>query len=179
MAEKIQYGRGFGGLIDLPIVSGDITVSDALEMMVSAKRSAVIVNENRFHYLHTAKSVLGTAQAVYPTDRLHAVLSVTGAPYLPVINTIPASRWAELSPNLDALRLRGIIDAVPQKNIRIGGLITQSRSNIGQLLALRGFPAKDLAMTITKCVCSDGHRMLPEQLIGGLCPVDQLPVNCG
>jgi hypothetical protein len=178
MAEITQFGRGFSGLIDLPMVSGDTTVSDALELMVSKKRSAVIVNENRFHYLHTAKSVLDAPQRIHPADRLLAVLSVTGAPYLPVIDTIPTARWTELSPNLDLLRQYGVINAV-SRTVRIGGLITQSGDDTGQLLALRGFPVKELARVVTKCVCTDGHRLLPEQLENGLCPWDGNAVSCG
>jgi hypothetical protein len=179
MADEIRFGRGFSGLIDLPIVSGDATVGAALDLMVAAQRSAVIVNEDRFHYLHTARSVLGAPQKIHPQDRLHGILSITGAPYLPMIDTIPSERWVELSPDLTVLRSHGVIDAVPQKGVRIGGLITQSGSDLGRLLASRKFPVKDLGVIITKCVCTDGHSLLPEEVQGGVCPWDGYPVSCG
>lgn len=179
MAERNRFGPGFSGLIDLPILTGEATVGGALDAMVAARRSAVIVSEDRFHYLHTAKSVLGAPQKIRPEDRLHGILSMTDAPYLPTIETFPAARWLELSPNLDVLMSHGIIDAVPQNRLLIGGLITQSGSGIGWLLASRRFSVKNLGLIITKCVCADGHSLLPEQLEGGLCPWDGSSVNCG
>lgn len=173
------FGRGFSGLIDLPLVSGDTTVSDALELMTVAKRAAVIVSQDHFHYLHTATAVVGALRKIYPTDSLANILLATGAPYLPLIDNIPRKQWPELMPNLDVLRQRGVIGAIPEQAIRIGGLITQTGDSVGVLLALRGMPVRNLTGLVTKCVCKEGHRLLPEELVNNLCPMDQTEVACG
>jgi CBS domain-containing protein len=173
------FGRGFSGLVDLPMVSGDVTVGDALDIMVTARRSAVIVNEGRFNYLHLSGSVLGAPLMIQPTDRLRAILSATDAPYLPVIDTFPTARWADLSPDFDVLVRHGIIDAVPQGRIRIGGLITTSGGSTAQLLAARRYSVKNLSELIVKCVCPKGHTLSPDDLINGQCPYHLVDVACG
>ena len=179
MARMVQFGRGFSGLIELPILSGTTKVGDALDAMITSRKSAVIVNEDRFHYLHTAKSVLSAPHAIHPEDRLQSVLTITAAPYLPMIDKIPVGRWSDLSSNPEVLLRQGIIQTMPSRALRIGGLITESDKGIGKLLASRQFPVRDLTIVITKCECTDGHRVLPEELVGGLCPWDNNPVTCG
>ena len=178
MAKIAQSARGFAGSINLPILSADTTLGDALDAMVEAKRSAVIVDKDGKHYLHTAKSVLAVPEMIHSKKTLGSVLAITGAPYLPTVQKRPR-RLADLSPNIDVLVRSGVIGAVPQGKISIGGLIMKSGGGSGRLLALRGVPVKDLAMTITKCVCTAGDRVLPEQLINGACPFDGYPVDCG
>jgi hypothetical protein len=173
------FGRGFSGLVDLPIVSGDVTVGDALDIMTTAHRSAVIVNEGRFNYLHLSRSVLGAPQLIQPTDRLRAILSATDAPYLPMIDTFPTARWADLSPDFDVLVRHGIIDAIPQGRIRIGGLITTSGVNTGQLLAARRYSVRNLSELVVKCVCPKGHTVSPDDLINHQCPDHLVDVICG
>jgi hypothetical protein len=173
-----KFGEGFSGLVELPIVSGEVTVGNALDIMAAAKRSAVIVNDGRFNYLHTANSVLGAPHAIRSGDQLHAVLSLMDAPYLPMIGTLPRERWTDLRPNFNALLRHGVIDAIPQGRIRIGGLITESDNSIGKLLVSRRFSVKDLTLIVTKCTCRDGHSSLPSQLIKGKCPDDGYDVVC-
>src|ERR1044072_4267845 len=129
MAPNIPVGRSFSGFIDLPMLSGDVTVGGALDTMVANMRSAVIVDVGRFHYLHTARSVLTAPKLVHPDDALLSVLSATGAPHFPVVDPSSEVPWMTLSTDPKVLLRHGIIETVPNGRVRIDRKSTRLNSS--------------------------------------------------
>jgi hypothetical protein len=179
MERMPPFGPDFSGYVELPYLLASVTVGDALDAMVAARRAGVIVKAGEHHYLHMARFVLGSQ--VHPRDTLGGVMSVTEAPYLPIVETGRFLDSRGLKFDYGNLVRHGVItlNALPPARPRLGGLIVNRRDDFAKLLAGRLYSVDDLTAVVTKCVCTAGDRVLPEQLINGLCPYDQLPVDCG
>jgi hypothetical protein len=179
MARMPPFGPGFSGYVELPYLPASVTVGDALDAMVAARRAAAIVSVGEHHYLHLARSVID--KGIDSRKSLETALPLTRPPYLPVVDVARFPNWLSLRPDYESLLGQGVMypRALPPSRPPLGGLIAERRGDLAWLLAALSYPVDDLAAVLTKCVCTAGCRVLPEDLVNGACPNDGLPVVCG
>lgn len=178
------FGKGFGARIDLPIVPGGMTRSDALDVMVKAHRAAVIVKDHDLYYLHQARAVIEAPRAIAPRiapgTALTEVIAATNAPYLAAIDAVPRTLWPQLRPEWEVLKRHGVVQTIPSSNLAIGGLITETHPGVGWIVTAQSFSPRQMRIVIAKCRCAGdgGHNILAEEVNDGKCPYHDLEVDC-